>query len=72
MLVNKDPKNSATVKVAVNGGKLAGPGMRFDYGRSNPPGAQAVAGIQIDDVGNNFTVLVPAYSITDILIPQAR
>jgi alpha-L-arabinofuranosidase len=72
MLVNKDPKNSATVKVAVNGGKLAGPGMRFDYGRSNPPGEQAIAGIQIDDVGNNFTVSVPAYSITDILIPQAR
>lgn len=72
MLINKDSKNSATVKVTVNGGKLAGPGMRFDYGRSNPPGDKAVAGTQIDDVGNNFTVTVPAYTVTVLLIPQAR
>lgn len=72
MLVNKDSKNNATVKVTVTGGKLAGPGMRFDYGRSNPPGDKAIAGTQIDDVGNNFTVTIPAYTVTDILIPQAR
>ncbi|MBZ5681360.1 MAG: hypothetical protein LAO24_14770 [Acidobacteriia bacterium] len=72
MLINKDPKNTATVKVTVNGGKLAGPGMRFDYGRSNPPSGKVIAGNQVEDVGNNFTVTVPAYTITDLLIPQAR
>ena len=72
MLINKDPKNNATVKVTVNGGKLAGPGMRFDYGRSNPPGDKAVSGVQIDDVGNNFTLTVPSYTITDVVIPQAH
>ena len=72
MLINKDPKNNAVVKLTVNGGKLAGPGMRFDYGRSNPPGDKAVAAVQIDDVGNNFTVTVPPYTVTDLLIPQAH
>ena len=72
MLINKDPKNNATVKVTITGGKLAGPGMRFDYGKSNPPGDKAIAGSQIDDVGNNFTVTVPAFTVTDLLIPQAR
>jgi hypothetical protein len=72
MLINKDPKNNATVKVTITGGKLAGPGMRFDYGKSNPPGDKAIAGTQIDDVGNSFTVTVPAFTVTDLLIPQAR
>ena len=72
MLINRDPKNNATVKVAVNGGKLAGPGMRFDYGKSNPPSDKAIAGTQIEEVGNGFTITVPAFTITDVLIPQAR
>ncbi len=72
MLINKDPRNNATVKVTVNGGKLAGPGMRFDYGHSNPPGEKAVSGVQVEDVGNSFTLTVPAYTITDVLIPQAH
>jgi hypothetical protein len=72
MLINKDAKNNAVVKVTVNGGKLAGPGMRFDYGRSNPPADKVIAGTQVDDVGNNFSVTVPAFTVAVLLIPQAR
>lgn len=72
MLINKDPKNTATVKVAVEGGKLGAPGMRFDYGKATPPPDKAVPGTQVDDVGNNFTVTVPPYTITDLLIPQVK
>jgi hypothetical protein len=70
MLVNKDPKNTATVKVTVDGDKLAGPGMRFDYNKTTSD--KAVPGTQIDEVGNSFTVIVPPYTITDLLIPQAK
>jgi hypothetical protein len=72
MLINKDPKNNATVKVTVNGGKLGGPGMRFDYGRTNPPAEKSVSAVQVEDVGNSFTLTVPSYTITDVLIPQAH
>jgi len=72
MLINKDSKNNATVKVTVNGGKLTAPGMRFDYGRGNPPADKTIAGTHIEDVGNNFTVTVPAYTSTVLLIPRAN
>jgi hypothetical protein len=72
MLINKDPKNTANVKVTIDGGKLAGPGMRFDYGKANLPADKAVSGVQVDDVGNSFSINVPPYTITDLLIPPAR
>jgi hypothetical protein len=72
MLINKDAKNIANVKVTIDGGKLAGPGMRFDYGKGNLPTDKAISGVQVDDVGNNFSVNVPPYTITDLLIPPAR
>jgi hypothetical protein len=46
--------------------------MRFDFGRSNPPGEKAVPGVQVEDFGNSFTITVPSYTVTDVLIPQAR
>ena len=72
MLINKDPKNTATVKVTIDGGKLAGPGMRFDYGKTNLPADKAVSGVQVDDVGNSFSINVPPYTATDLLVPPAR
>jgi hypothetical protein len=72
MLINKDPKNAANVKVQIDGGKLAGPGMRFNYGKGAPAPDKVVAGTQIADVGNSFTVTVPPYTITDLLIPPAK
>jgi len=72
MLINKDPKNIANAKVTIDGGKLAGPGMRFDYGKANLPADKTVSGVQVEDVGNSFSVSVPPYTITDFLIPPAR
>ncbi len=72
LLVNKDPKESAVVNVTVKGMELAKNGMRFDYGPSNPPNGTAVARAPITEVGNTFTISVPAYSITAIRIPKAQ
>jgi hypothetical protein len=72
ILINKDPKNVATVKVTVSGAKLASSGMRFDFGRSNPPSDNIIAGNPVGDIGNAFTVTVPPYTISDVLIPQAK
>jgi len=72
MLINKDPKNVATVKVTVNGAKLANNGMRFDYGKGNQPSDNIIAGNPMADIGNSFTVTVPPYTISDVLIPQAK
>lgn len=70
MLINKDPKNAATLKVTVSGAKLASSGMRHDFGRSNLASGNSAAGTPITDLGNTFTVTVPAYTITDLSIPK--
>jgi alpha-L-arabinofuranosidase len=70
MLINKDPKNTATVKVNISGAKLATSGMRFDYGKASPPADNMVQSNPIDNVGNSFTTTVPPYTVSDILMPK--
>src|SRR5258708_3000392 len=72
MLINKDPRNAATVKINVNGVKLANNGMRFDYGKANQPSENIIDGNPIADIGNSFSITVPPYTISDVLIPQAK
>jgi hypothetical protein len=50
-------------------GKVANSGVRFDFGSSNPPTDNVIAQNEIEEVGNSFTVTVPAYTISDMLIP---
>ena len=72
MLINKDPKSAATVKVQVSGGQLASAGFRFDYGQSSPTTGYPITRNQVGDLGTSFTVSVPAYTITDFIIPAAK
>ena len=72
MFINKDPRNNATVKVTVSGAKLAASGTRFDFGRGNPAAQYSVSPTQANDLGNNFTITVPSYTITDLVIPTAQ
>ena len=71
MLVNKDPKNDATVKVKISGAQLAAAGTRFDFGPKNQPNGYLTTGAPATGLGNSFTLTVPAYSITDIQLPKA-
>jgi hypothetical protein len=72
MLINKDPKASAEVKVTVSGGTFDTQGMRFDYGQDilKAKGKVARAPVKVD--GMTFKVSVPAYTITDIVLPKAQ
>jgi hypothetical protein len=72
MLINKDPKTVATVKVNISGAKLSNNGMRFDFGAGNQPTDNIIAGNPVEDVGNSFSVSVPPYTISDVLIQQAK
>jgi hypothetical protein len=71
ILINKDPKNNATVKINVSGANLAAAGVRFDFGKNNP-GTQYMVPAVAADLGNSFTVTVPSYTITDLVIPKAQ
>ena len=69
MLINKDPKNNATVKVNVSGANLTATGTRFDFGKNNPGTQYMVPPSEATGLGSSFTVTVPSYTITDLVIP---
>ena len=70
MLINKDPKNNATVKITVSGANLAAAGTRFDFGKNNAATQYMVPGVAATGLGSSFTVTVPSYTITDLVIPK--
>ncbi|HYM79277.1 MAG TPA: hypothetical protein VE377_25095 [Candidatus Dormibacteraeota bacterium] len=72
MLINKDGKNATTVKVQVNGGNLAAKGMRFDYGKTNPPDGLTVQGKAMEGLSNSMSIPMPPYTATVIVIPKAQ
>jgi hypothetical protein len=71
MLINKDAKNATSVKISLKGVALAAKGARFDYGKSNPPDGSSVVGRPMEGLGTSFSVPLPPYTATVILIPKA-
>ena len=71
MLVNDNPSSSITVTVTLNGGTVAAKGRRIDYGAEQQKSGASIVQSEITGLGAKFTVTVPAYTITDILIPPA-
>jgi hypothetical protein len=72
MLINKDGKNATTVKVSVSGANLAAKGIRFDYGTSNPPDGNSVTGKPMEGVGNSFSVVMPPFTATVVIVPKGQ
>ena len=72
MLINKDPQHPATVKVTLRNGVIGSDGRRIDYGSAQFGAAAIPAVSQFSATGGEFTVTVPAYTITDILIPAHK
>jgi len=69
MLVNKDPKYAVTVKVTLKHGSIGASGKRFDYGNAQYADGKPAAESKFSASGDEFTVTVPPYTITDILLP---
>jgi hypothetical protein len=72
LLINKDLIRSVAVSVSVTGYNYATKGTRYDYGKLNMDDGKAITEAPIDNLGANFTVEVPRYGITSILIPAAQ
>jgi alpha-L-arabinofuranosidase len=69
MLINKSPKEKSTVKLQIAGAKLAAEGVRFDWGQNSPADKYPVTREPITGISNSFSVAVPPYTITNIIIP---
>lgn len=70
MLVNKDPKAPAEVKVTFKNGSIGSAGKRFDYGSAQYSAGAPLAPAPFTATGNEFTVTVPPYTVTDIVLPR--
>jgi hypothetical protein len=72
LLVNKDPKQPAQVAVHYSGDAPGAKGIRFDYGEDEFKAGKGLNRTPVDIFGASFTVEVPAYTATAILIPKAQ
>jgi hypothetical protein len=70
MLVNEDPSAPVTVKLSLSGVQVAGKGKRFDYGKQQAAGA-ALASVDLE-LGADMTVVVPPYTVTDLVMPIGK
>ena len=71
LLINKDVSRSVAVTVSVNGYNYATKGTRYDYGKTTIDAGKTITEAPIDGLGATFTVEVPRYGVTAIVIPKA-
>jgi hypothetical protein len=71
LLINKDLARSITATVSVNGYNYAAKGTRYDYGKLTIDAGKSITEAPIENLGPTFTVEVPRYGITAIVIPKA-
>jgi hypothetical protein len=70
LLINDDLQRSAVTTVSVNGYSYAAKGTRYDYGKVTIDAGKTITEAPIDGLGGTFTVEVPRYGITAIVIPK--
>jgi hypothetical protein len=71
LLINKDPKNAALVRIKISGVTLAAQGTRYEWGKFAGSEENNVRTTKSDNLGNSFSINVPAYTATALTIPQA-
>jgi alpha-L-arabinofuranosidase len=72
LLINDDLARSTAVTVSVNGYAYATKGTRYDYGKLTIDAGKTITEAPIENLGPTFTVEVPRYGITAIVIPKAQ
>jgi hypothetical protein len=70
LLINEDPARSVIVTVSVNGYSYATKGTRYDYAKPNVDSGKGIAEEPIENLGSTFTVEVPRYGMTGIVVPK--
>lgn len=72
LLINKDQARPTIATVSVNGYSYASKGTRYDYGKVTMDAGKTITEAPIDNLGPTFTVEVPRYSVTAIVIPKGQ
>jgi hypothetical protein len=72
LLINKDPKEPATVKIKSAAFNWRRAGCAWTMALLIHRNGYLTTGGPVSDLGNIFTLSVPAYSITDIVMAKAK
>ncbi|HEY0795715.1 MAG TPA: hypothetical protein VGD64_08025 [Acidisarcina sp.] len=72
LLVNKVLDRSVIATITVDGYNFAAKGTRYDWGKVASDAGKGIAEAPIEGLGGTFTVEVPRYGITAIVIPKAE
>jgi hypothetical protein len=71
MFINKDPNQSITATVTVDGYNYSTKGTRYEWGKLTLEAGKGITETPIENLGGTFTVVVPRYSITAIVVPKS-
>jgi hypothetical protein len=74
ILINEDPSNSTSVSVSVSNATRSSSGTQYNFGNANfssgsDTANSGISASSISGVGNSFTVTVPAYTTTAVVLP---
>lgn len=72
LLINEDLARDMSVTVSIDGYNYSTKGVRYDYGKSTIEAGKGITEEPIENLGPTFTVAVPRYSMTAIVIPKAE
>ena len=70
LFVNKDAVQNITVTVTVDGYNFATKGTRYEWGKQTLEDGKGITEGPIDNLGGSFTVVVPRYTLTAIVVPK--
>ena len=68
MLINTDPNNPNLVQITVSGVTVGATATQYSYGLSTTQSAAALPSSTVSIPGSTFTVTVPAYTATDVIL----
>jgi hypothetical protein len=69
LLLNADPANASTVQVTVSGSSLGATATQYSYGLTSTQTTSALPPSSFAISGQTFTITVPPYTATELLIP---
>ena len=69
VFINKNLEHAIATSVSISGYHFASKGIRYDWNKESVAAGKGVVQVPIENLGANFTIDVPRYGITVVVIP---
>jgi len=72
LLINKDPLQATRVTISVDNYSYAAKGTRYDWNQEALDAGKEISEAPVENLGATFTIDVPRYGVTALVIPKAQ